>query len=51
MVAAVFHNLCVMRDSMSVKRSPPVILTPQDLENLQKANYLFHCAYNCAFVI
>ena len=45
--AAVFINLCTMRDCASPSRNPMIILKPEHLSGLQKANFLFHNALNC----
>lgn len=47
MRAAVFINLVNMRRAMSSPDNPCVGLTPHNLEQFQKANYLFHSAHNC----
>ena len=44
--AAVFVNLVAMRDAMSLSNNPTTLLTKPNLEQLRKACFLFHAAYN-----
>ena len=50
MRAAVFINLVNMRRAVSSPDNPCVGLTPHNLDQFQKANYLFHSAHNCILV-
>ena len=44
--AAIFINACAMRDAVNLQQGP--LLTPENSEKLETANYLFHSALNCA---